>query len=403
MNKIHYPNIEIGKLQSVLSLFNYYTGIEVCLLNESAEICQEIGKNDTLNKRLENYLPDPDVFIKARIDALTECARLGDIYDFLCDYKLNFLIYPINTTKAISGGIMAGPFYRYEEIKKNPDELLKEIPILDEKSIEKARQLLYYLMGDVVSGYKDIMLVNQKRIMHQTRISKALENYNLGGYYDSKDYPFEAERILLTAIRSGDLEASKKAYNEFVLELRDFTNNELQVFKNYSIQLCGIIAHFVIQKGADSRKLLKMVESLVASINKTDSFEESSFLISDNLEIFTNALYHSEDKSNRIIRDVSEYIALHYSEDISLITVAEKVNLNPSYLSRLFNQVTKMSFKDYLNKIRIDESLRLLSYSDHSILDVAISCGFNDQSYYSRVFKKIMGMTPRQYREESAK
>ena len=64
----------------------------------------------------------------------------------------------------------------------------------------------------------------------------------------------------------------------------------------------------------------------------------------------------------------------------------------------LFKKSTGSSFKEYLNMVRIEESKRLLSNTDFSIIDIAIAVGFEDQSYFSKVFKKFTGLTPKQFR-----
>ena len=78
--------------------------------------------------------------------------------------------------------------------------------------------------------------------------------------------------------------------------------------------------------------------------------------------------------------------------------VANHVHLNPTYFSTLFKQSTGSSFKEYLNMVRIEESKRLLANTDYSIIDISLATGFEDQSYFSKVFKKFTGLTPKQYR-----
>ena len=78
--------------------------------------------------------------------------------------------------------------------------------------------------------------------------------------------------------------------------------------------------------------------------------------------------------------------------------VADHLHVNTSYLSTLFRQVTGMTFKEHLNRIRIEEAARLLSNTDYSVMEIAIACGYKDQSYFTKVFKKLTGLTPKQYR-----
>ena len=72
--------------------------------------------------------------------------------------------------------------------------------------------------------------------------------------------------------------------------------------------------------------------------------------------------------------------------------------MNTSYLSTLFRQVTGTTFKEHLNRVRVEEAARLLSNTDYPVMEIAIACGYKDQSYFTKVFKKLTGLTPKQYR-----
>nr|WP_282450298.1 AraC family transcriptional regulator [Blautia obeum] len=103
-------------------------------------------------------------------------------------------------------------------------------------------------------------------------------------------------------------------------------------------------------------------------------------------------------KNNEIIKEAIRYISQTFAGNLTLEDVASHVHLNPAYFSTLFKQSTGSSFKEYLNMVRIEESKRLLINPEYSIIDVAMAVGFMDQSYFSKVFKKYTGLTPKQYR-----
>ena len=83
---------------------------------------------------------------------------------------------------------------------------------------------------------------------------------------------------------------------------------------------------------------------------------------------------------------------------ITLNQLAEMVYLSPSYLSRIFTKETGNSFNDYLNAVRINKAKSLLKYNDLRVADVANAVGFDDQSYFTKVFRRITGVTPVKYR-----
>lgn len=111
-----------------------------------------------------------------------------------------------------------------------------------------------------------------------------------------------------------------------------------------------------------------------------------------------NFLSKTPGKQQEMVDKALYYIGIHFAENLSLEDVATEVHLNPTYFSSLFKQNTGNSFREHLNKVRIEESKRLLTSTTQSIVHIATAVGFEDQSYFSKVFKKHTGVTPKQFR-----
>ena len=99
-----------------------------------------------------------------------------------------------------------------------------------------------------------------------------------------------------------------------------------------------------------------------------------------------------------MIFNVKKYIQKNYSEKISLESVAAQVFLSPGYLSSLFKEATGESLISYINRVRVEESKVLLLETKDNLVDISNACGFEDQSYFARVFKKFTGVSPSKYR-----
>lgn len=106
-----------------------------------------------------------------------------------------------------------------------------------------------------------------------------------------------------------------------------------------------------------------------------------------------------KEQSSPAIRIVKRYIRENYKEDISLSSAADKANISSVYLSRLFKKEEGINFLDYLNQYRIDEAKKMLKDVQYNILDVADESGFNNTRYFSKIFKKNVGITPSEYRK----
>lgn len=97
------------------------------------------------------------------------------------------------------------------------------------------------------------------------------------------------------------------------------------------------------------------------------------------------------------IKQVLSFIEAHYTEPISLEDMAAVAGMNAKYFCRIFKEMTQMTPVSYLNYYRIECASEQLSTTDISITEAALSCGFNDISYFIKTFKKQMGITPKQY------
>lgn len=108
---------------------------------------------------------------------------------------------------------------------------------------------------------------------------------------------------------------------------------------------------------------------------------------------------HYSTSQKRNLQDVKLYLDEHYNEKISLEFLSEHFFINKFYLTRLFKDQFGDSITNYLIKIRITQAKQLLRFSDLSISEIAQKCGMNDANYFSRIFKKVEGCTPGEFRK----
>lgn len=105
-----------------------------------------------------------------------------------------------------------------------------------------------------------------------------------------------------------------------------------------------------------------------------------------------------KDGINPFVKCAVEYIREHYAEDISLSMTAEKVGISDGYLSTLMDQNLGCGFNVFLNRVRIERAGCYLEQNYLKNYEIAFKVGFKDEKYFSKVFKKITGMSPREYR-----
>lgn len=107
----------------------------------------------------------------------------------------------------------------------------------------------------------------------------------------------------------------------------------------------------------------------------------------------------AQEQTNHFVQMAQEYIAEHYTEKLSLAEAAEAVGISGGYLSSLFTQNLNCSFVDYLNQVRIDRACTYLEQNSLKNYEIAYRVGFQDEKYFSKIFKKIKGMSPKEYRD----
>ena len=146
-------------------------------------------------------------------------------------------------------------------------------------------------------------------------------------------------------------------------------------------------------------EIKKLLQSFI-KIHPSDLLSESGYLsiiLSSLLKTLT--LSPNTRQDNGTIREVLDWCENHFTEEISLASVAEGTHLSRCYVSHLFSQKLGMGFSDYINLLRINAACELLCDTDKKISDVSGDVGYSTIRSFNRSFSKIMEMTPQSYRE----
>ena len=117
------------------------------------------------------------------------------------------------------------------------------------------------------------------------------------------------------------------------------------------------------------------------------------------IKLQQNAIGHSSSDSKFDINLIVEYLHDHYNEEINNSILSEVFHFHPNYINSKFKQNTGKSIHNYILEIRILKSISMLESKQYSISEIANYCGFNNSNYFSRYFKKKMGITPSEYQK----
>ena len=120
-------------------------------------------------------------------------------------------------------------------------------------------------------------------------------------------------------------------------------------------------------------------------------------------ELYQVCSLEAPDKSNKNIdriKDIVKYIETNYDKPISIAEIAGVTGFSESHFMKFFKTIMGTSFVDYLNDYRLSMASRMLVSSDDKIIDIAAHCGYDNLSYFNRIFKKKYGITPSAYRRK---
>ncbi len=218
---------------------------------------------------------------------------------------------------------------------------------------------------------------------------------------------------------------------DYYLDTRFFIKNlnskYIYVNKSYADML-GVSPEDMIGKGDYDYYDKNMADLYLEEDKKTlngEKFVNQRWMVPDKQGIISWCISHKQplkDKNGKIcgifgtfrdlrmagfeakpffdLSEVVEYMHAHYTEKITSEELAKVVGLSVSQLNRKFKDTMDDSPINYLLKIRIEKAAERLIKSDDNITEIAYICGFNNQTYFNRQFKKITGLSPRAYRKK---
>lgn len=211
--------------------------------------------------------------------------------------------------------------------------------------------------------------------------------------------------IIITDIRMPGLsglemidEAKKSKHNSKVIILTGYRDFE------YAQQAIRLGAYRFLLKPSKEEEILSALTDAIEELEIKKSDERLMHNYKAKMEEFyditSNKKENMEDKnkSSYLVKKAITYMKENYNNNIGLQTVADKLYISTWHLSKLLKKETGSTFIDLLNNIRINESKKLLEDPKYKIYEICSIVGFSDTAYFVRLFKKICGVTPTDYR-----
>ena len=190
----------------------------------------------------------------------------------------------------------------------------------------------------------------------------------------------------------------KALLNELIGYVLFSEGRNLETVRTRGVELTILLSRVAMDCGARTDSIFQLNSRYLSSLYHEKDLDALCMALQEVLESFMRAMFYEKDQGNAHIRRALRYIAENYNAHLEISQVAEAAGLSPGYFSSLFRQIVGISFREHLNRVRVEESKHLLLSTNHSLADIAIAVGFPDQSYYCKIFKKIVGVTPGKFR-----
>ena len=203
------------------------------------------------------------------------------------------------------------------------------------------------------------------------------------------------------AMANGDAPQFEKAAADFLKALEPHINSDdlyvLEILNQMdSLLMAFIINHDLKEQIKEEPLFHTLLTGRASAANRHARLEQFSYLGRRLMELW---FMEQKDKGDAFVHNLSRYIQKHLGDDLSLVTLSEKVYLNPSYLSRRYKELTGKNITDTITEARMERAAQLLKDEQHKIRSISEMVGYASAAHFSRVFKKHTGMTPQEYRD----
>jgi two-component system response regulator YesN len=213
-----------------------------------------------------------------------------------------------------------------------------------------------------------------------------------------EDYPINLEKRLFEEIEKGEADHALATARSFFKWLEEQGAGSMEEVRIKVLEFVLWAERLAYERGGMVYRFNSRQDYLATVMGAGSMEALKEWFLNKILEACRNIAGKREEKSNSIIETAQKYIRENYSKDISLDDVSKEVNISPYYFSKIFKEGTGEGFVEYLTNIRIEKAKELLSTTEFSMREICSMCGYSDPNYFSRSFKKKLGISPTEYK-----
>lgn len=340
-----------------------------------------------------------------------EAYRWNGKYIYYCPKGLAFIAVSLSDeTGNMIGSIISGPMiiecdendyldYFDDQMDNKMKEDFYILPRLAASKVTSLSEVLY-MAAEFISGIPSskagTFVYEQEKLLNTI--------YNINSIYAKQDkecsYPILYEKQLQKLIVTQDKKGAQKLFNDLLAHIFLSCDFDLDTIKVRVIELIVLLSRATIDAGANVNEIFCFNYNYIKKIEQFRDIEDLSVWLTGIMHRFISYSFDfTKVKHSDIVYKVMQYIKSNYTKKLSLEEIAKHVYISSSYLSTIFKEETGQSLTSYINNFRIEKSKMLMLQDDLPLVDIANLCGLNDQSYFTKVFKRVTGLSPKAYRE----
>lgn len=413
---------DFERAKKCINAYSSSVGVQCIMIDlHGKTVYRACGNSKTCNfcNTIEGFAQETHICANAHLYGSYQAERFGGKYVFFCPFGLVHWASPITVDGIMKGAVLGGPVqmvepdeFLIEDIMRKNNinekhisklrEHINEIPVIKPEVVNNLSELLFIVATHISDIQPSKYLERLESQEQQSQISQYIHHIKtMGGSETSlQAYPIEKEKELLSLISLGDKAGSQKVLNEIFGHIFFSTGGDFEVIRARVLELVVLLSRAALEGGADIEQIFGLNYNYLKEIHGFKTVEELAYWLSKIMARFTDLVFNLTDvKHVDVIYKAVDYIKRNYMKKLTLEEVASYVYLSPSYFSKIFKEEMKVNFNTYLNRIRIEMSKKLLLDDSIVLVDLSNLVGFEDQSYFSKVFKKMTGVSPGKYRE----
>ena len=346
-----------------------------------------------------------------------QAVRFSEPYIFRCPAGLVEWVAPITYDGMHIGSVVCGQvlmwepedFFWVELEQKNlaiTDDIqplidaAKELQVVPTNKVQAASRLLAIIANTIMESVLNEVkrkndLAYQERLLEKERDTRRELERKLNA--SSTTYLLDQTKGLIKTLKTEDYDEARRVFTVLLADIFNSTGSFSEAYASL-FDVIVSVSHHAIDSGVDPDECMKVNLGFCNTDRFSSRLEELGEAAEKTFDQQLELIKANSRPRKRAVEAMRGYIKSHLNVNFSLADVADSVELSPYYASRIFREDQNMTIMEYAVQMRMDEACYLLANPNLRIDEIAARLGYADSSYFARVFRKHVGMSPRQYR-----